>query len=116
MEAINLVNSTNVAIKIEYQPDNYTLRMLKSIESTIVFESQQHRINGYDPDDVAQELRMHLFNKIHLYDPTKNANFKTWAMKVIHNRIINLNNLRSDYLDPNNFHNVFSIYDLVDEL
>lgn len=83
---------------------------MQSIEYVIVYETQQHAIRGFEPDDVAQELRIHLWNKIHLYDPVK-ANFKTWSMRVIHNKIIDMASLRGDLLDPHNRLHVTSIHD-----
>lgn len=98
--------------KLKYHPDNYSLRMMQSIEPTIIHESKQHYIAGYDREDVAQELRLHLWKKIHLYNP-KLANFKTWSMQVIHNKLIDLHDLRSDVLDPKNIGNATGLDDSI---
>jgi RNA polymerase sigma factor (sigma-70 family) len=97
--------SDNLIGTVEYRGTTYTDRMLNSIEYVIAYESKQHRINGYDPDDVAQELRIRIWSKIHLYDPEK-ANFKTWSMRVIHNHLINMSKLRGDLLDPAHIENL----------
>ncbi len=88
--------------KLDYQADNYSLRMMQSVEHKIISLAKQNHLPGYDKEDLAQELRLHLWKKIHLYDPGGAANFSTWCNRVLRNKIIDLYDLRSDCLDPTN--------------
>ena len=77
-------------IKIHYPDDDYTSKFLNAMEYDIVCEACRHKIVGYEPDDIAQELRFRLFTQIGKYNPDM-AGFRTWALRVIKNHILNLN-------------------------
>ena len=56
------------------------------IEHDLVTKCAKHSIRGFDSEDLAQELRLHLWRKLDRYDPTK-AGFRTWANRVMNNRL-----------------------------
>lgn len=79
-----LIVSTNIPT---YQ--SYTELFMQLAEPRICFLSTYHHIYGYEPDDIAQELRFRLWKQIHKYDPQK-ASFSTWSSTVLNNHIKNL--------------------------
>ncbi len=70
---------------------------LEALEPVIIFYSKRYKIWGLDWEDIAQELRIHLWFKLKHYDITKSS-IKTWATKVIHNKIIDLSRKKKDLL------------------
>ena len=62
---------------------------LKEFDPIIIAEAHLHDIPGMDWQDIAQEIRIHLWNKFDLFD-VKKSSFKTWANRVMKNRIKNL--------------------------
>ncbi len=71
---------------------------LEALEPTTIFYSKKYRIWGLDWEDVAQEIRIHLWRKLKLYDVTRSS-VKTWATKVIKNKIIDLSRKKKDLMD-----------------
>ena len=72
------------------------------IEQIIVSESKKHNIPGMDWQDIAQEIRIKLWQKEKLFDPAKSS-YKTWANKVMRNCIYDLlkasNTKKASYLN-----------------
>ena len=71
---------------------------LEVLEPVTIYYSKKYRIWGLDWEDVAQEVRIHLWRKLKYYDITKSA-LKTWATKVIRNKIIDLSRKKKDLID-----------------
>ena len=86
--------------RIEYYfiQTEFTIRGLDAIEKDICYEAGKNYIYGMGKEDIAQELRAHIFSKIGNYDPTK-SNFRTWAIRVMKNKIIDLSRKKKDKLD-----------------
>jgi len=64
----------------------YADAAMQLIEYDLVTKCAKHYIRGFDSEDLAQELRMHLWRKLDKYDPSK-ASFRTWANMVMRNRL-----------------------------
>lgn len=62
---------------------------LQKIEPDIKGKSFAYRIWGLEPEDTAQELRLHLMEKFHLFDSSKSS-FRTWANRVMRNKLTDL--------------------------
>ena len=66
---------------------------LKQIEPELKMKAfvywRDWKIKGMDSEDIAQELRIQLMNKFDLFNPEK-AGFRTWANKVMMNKIKNI--------------------------
>jgi len=62
---------------------------LKEIEDIIIKQSNQQRIKGLDSDDIAQEVRFHIYNKLNKFNPYKGRLIK-WSYIVIKYKIISL--------------------------
>lgn len=75
--------------KVEFE--NYTHLAMQMVEPDIFYKAAMSNIRGMDSDDIAQELRLHIWKKIHRgrYDPRK-AGFRAWAKRVIANKIKDL--------------------------
>ena len=58
-------------------------------EHIIEAEARKHNIAGMDWQDIAQEIRIKLWNKRQLFDSAKSS-YKTWANKVMKNCINDL--------------------------
>lgn len=80
----------NYIVLPDQEVKNYRDLALVVIDPVICAKAAKYQIKGYDPDDLAQELRIHLLRKVVQYDPNK-AGFKTWANKVLNNRLRDLN-------------------------
>lgn len=62
---------------------------MKYLDKFVVYEARGHKIHGYTCDDLAQELRLHIWKNLHKYNPYK-SNLKTWANNVMRNKLIDL--------------------------
>lgn len=69
-----------------YNEDNFTERALAHLEKDICYLAHSNWGYGMPVEDVQQELRLQLFRKFHLYDPSKKA-LRTWAQMVMRNRL-----------------------------
>lgn len=77
---------------LEYRQDGgYSVKIMQLLEPEIkkICKQDKYQVHGYGPDDLAQELRFHLWNKIPLYDPKKGS-IKTWAYKTMNRRVKDL--------------------------
>ena len=83
-------------------------------EKDIAYICQTYWIKGYDKEDLAQELRFHLWKKLYLYNPTK-SRFRTWAKEVMMNRLRNLT-IASHREKREIQHNLTSLENLPDEV
>lgn len=72
-----------------YDRDSYAERALAFLEKDICYLAQMNWGYGMDSADVEQELRMHLWNKLHLYHPGK-AGLRAWAQSVMRRRLISM--------------------------
>lgn len=72
-----------------YRKDNYSERALELLEKDICYLSYEIRVAGLSPEDVAQELRIHLWNKLHLYNHNK-AGLRAWAQAVMRRKLVDL--------------------------
>lgn len=77
---------------------SYAMLAMEIIEDLVLMMSNQYRINGLDVNDVAQELRLHIWRKLDKYDPNK-ASFKTWARRVMRNKLTDLAGRKESYKD-----------------
>jgi RNA polymerase sigma factor (sigma-70 family) len=62
---------------------------MNALEGYIIQVSRNYWVEGFDSEDIAQELRLHLWRKIKNYDPTKGT-IETWGRKVLVNRVRDL--------------------------
>ena len=75
---------------------------MQQLDPIIVYESCDTNLPFYSKEDVAQELRLHLWQVLPSWDGR--ASLKTWAKKVIKNKIKDLykketkTQKRKDYL------------------
>lgn len=74
---------------VEYRPLNYSHQALQLLEEDVSLFSCQWYVKGLDINDLAQELRLHLWLKLPTYDPTR-ASLRTWSWRIIKNHIMNL--------------------------
>lgn len=72
-----------------YDRDNYAERALAFLEKDICYLSQMNWGYGIDKEDVAQELRLQIWRKLHLYHPGK-AGLRTWGQRVMRMRLIDM--------------------------
>ena len=81
---------TKIDFKIDYD-EYYSMLAMRVFEHDIslICSQDQWQVKGYTPEDLAQEVRLQLWRKLPLYNPTK-ASLRTWANRVIKNRIRNL--------------------------
>jgi RNA polymerase sigma factor (sigma-70 family) len=86
----NLVNG--------YSRDSFTERALLLLEKDIVYLARNNWGYGMEKEDVAQELRLHLWNKLHNYDPRKKG-LRTWAQQVMRNKLIDMSRKKKEILD-----------------
>ncbi len=61
----------------------------QDFEKDLVAKSKSTHIPGLDWEDIAQDLRITLWQKMSRYDP-KRGSPRTFAVKVMRNRIIDL--------------------------
>jgi RNA polymerase sigma factor (sigma-70 family) len=58
---------------------------MRQIEGYVVSISNKYWIEGFEADDIAQELRLHIWKKMDNYDPNRGT-IDSWAYKVLQNR------------------------------
>lgn len=58
---------------------------MRNMENYVINCAKRYYIDGYDSDDVAQELRMHLWRQLPKYDPTR-GKIETWGRRVLENK------------------------------
>lgn len=76
--------------KITYDEDIYSELALKLLEDDISFIASRYYIHGYDKEDLEQELRLILWNKIKYFNHLQGTMLRTWACKVMKNRLRSL--------------------------
>ena len=62
---------------------------LLEIEPDIMGKAKQYSLSGMDWEDVAQELRIQLWQKFSNFNPQK-ASFRTWANRIMSNKLKDL--------------------------
>ena len=75
--------------------EDYYIFLLSELEPRIEYYSNTYKVRGMDVDDLAQELRLHLWKvtKKNKYLPTK-AKIQSWGNVVIRRKIWNLTDPR----------------------
>ena len=63
---------------------------IQSLDNDIVAKSKCWQIPGMGWEDTAQELRLHLFNKLDKYDEER-AGVRTFCVQVMNNKLKDLN-------------------------
>jgi RNA polymerase sigma factor (sigma-70 family) len=78
-------------IRIDYfvREFNYSHQFLNKIEPQIVQMAKNYLIPGQATEDIAQELRLHIWSKLPLYDPKK-GKVKNWAYVVCRNKLADM--------------------------
>jgi len=76
-------------IKIKGYSEEPEEAAMKVLEGYIIGASNRYHVEGFDAEDVAQELRLHVWKKMHLYNPTIGT-IETWGYRVITNRVRDL--------------------------
>lgn len=80
-------------LQSELQPTNYYISviLLNELEPRIQYYSSVWHIRKFQPEDVAQELRSHLWQRLNQnkYDSAKSA-ITTWGNFVIRNKLFDL--------------------------
>ena len=69
--------------------DNFTLRAMALMEYDIVCLAAKTKIPGLEADDIAQELRLRIYNQLGSFNWRK-ASIRTWGLKVLKNHLKNL--------------------------
>ena len=64
------------------------LKDLESFEPILIAESKKHNIDGWEAEDIQQEVRLRLWIKYSTFKGK--SSFKTWANKVMKNCIKNI--------------------------
>src|SRR4030042_4139039 len=82
---------------------------LKQFESIIKAESHKYNISGCAHEDIAQEIRIKLWQKEKQFNPNKSS-YKTWANRVMKNCIKNL--IRQAYTKKQVLNRALSIEEL----
>ena len=77
---------------------DWRMRALFSLEPDIRMFARGWKIPGLEEQDIEQELRIHLYNKLPKYNPYK-SQLRTWASTVMRNRRIDLKRRANDLLD-----------------
>jgi len=72
---------------------------MKILEGYIISASNRYHVEGFDAEDIAQELRLHLWKKLHLYNPTIGT-IETWGYRVISNKVRDLSRRRDPLCSP----------------
>lgn len=75
--------------KLKYNKITYSQRAMEKAERLIVLKANKYNIPGYTSEDLAQELRIHLWDKLEKYHPVK-AGLDTWLNRVLSNHLINM--------------------------
>ena len=77
---------------------DWRMKALFSLEPDIRRSARGWKIPGLEEQDIEQELRIHLYNKLPKYNPYK-SQLNTWATTVMRNRRIDLKRRANDLLD-----------------
>lgn len=75
---------------VDYDITVWTELSMKLLEGDIHFLSSRYYIPGYDQEDLKQELRLLMWQKIPMFDHTKGILLRTWANTLIRNRLKNM--------------------------
>ena len=67
---------------------------MEMVEKDVGLFATKHKNRRLDPEDLAQELRIHVWNKLHTYNPTK-ASFRTWLWRVMNSKVIDLTRVKN---------------------
>lgn len=76
-------------LKVSGYNDSYAERALALLDKDVCYLASMNWGYNMDREEVAQELRMHLWNKLHMYHPTK-ASLRTWAQQVMRRRLMDM--------------------------
>ena len=76
--------------KLNYEPKDSKELALEHLEKDVKYFATQFKINGMDDDDIAQELRMRVWEKLDEFD-SKKSRLQTWGVTVMRNHLYNIN-------------------------
>jgi RNA polymerase sigma factor (sigma-70 family) len=78
-------------IKIGYNARtiDYSLLFMQIAEFDVIYLSNRFRVKGYTKEDIAQELRLKLWEALPYYNPEKTG-MRTWSRTVMRNHLKNL--------------------------
>lgn len=78
-------------IKITWIPDDLSFEeaMMMVAEYDIFQLALKYKIPGFEPEDIAQELRIHLWNRLPKYKP-KMASPRTWILCILRRKVYDL--------------------------
>jgi len=76
-------------LKIEYKTLDYSLLAMQIAEYDIIYLASRFHIKGHTREDIAQELRLKIWQALPYYDPNV-CGMRTWARKVLKNHLKNL--------------------------
>ena len=69
---------------------NYSEIAIRSIEKDVQYLAWKWYIPNYTNDEIAQELRLRVWEKISLYSIESGVSFRTWANVLMKNRLKNI--------------------------
>lgn len=72
---------------MNYDEHIYAELAMTVLEHDIDWVASRYFVPGYDLDDLKQELRLELWNKIKRFDHTKEIRLRTWANTVMRNHL-----------------------------
>lgn len=74
---------------------NFAIEIMQRMEYDIVCISSKYNFSwlSYTTEDVAQIIRIHLWEKLENYNPTRTADIPTWCRHVINNKVLDLNRM-----------------------
>lgn len=72
---------------MDYDEDVYAELALTVLEHDIDWVASRYWIDGYNKDDLKQELRLKLWESIKMFDHTKEVRLRAWANTVMRNHL-----------------------------
>ena len=74
----------------DYDEKLYSELAMLVLEHDIDWVASRYWIPGHDLDDLKQELRLELWQKIKMFDHTKGVMLRSWANTVMRNKLRNM--------------------------
>jgi DNA-directed RNA polymerase specialized sigma24 family protein len=63
--------------------------VIVELDDYLIDKCKCRKIPGMEQDDIAQEIRLHLWRKLDKYDPDR-ASIKTFCSRIIDNKLVDL--------------------------
>jgi len=73
-------------MKIDYDPEIHIEFALQLLEGDVGFLSRRYHVDGYEPEDLRQELRLQLWKRFKHYNYDR-AGIRAFANQVMRNRL-----------------------------